>query len=120
MEGSILSSSRIIIALVAGIIASDPESRVLALVAFAWAGFGAGFGPAMILSLLWPRMTRNGALAGMATGALTVAAWGNLEGGIFDIYEILPGFVAGLAAIVVVSLLDREPSTEVCDLFNRI
>jgi sodium/proline symporter len=110
----------VVIALIAAQVASDPESRVLTLVAYAWAGFGAGFGPAVLLSLLWPRTTRNGVLAGMATGAVTVVVWANLEGGVFDIYEILPGFLAGFAAIVVVSLLGRAPPPEVREMVSRV
>ena len=108
------------IALIAAHIASDPGSRVLALVAHAWAGFGAAFGPTVIFSLLWSKTTRNGVLAGMATGAVTVVVWANFEGGVFDLYEILPGFLAGSAAIVVVSLLGREPPPEVRETFARI
>lgn len=91
-------------------IASDPESRVLDIVAYAWAGFGASFGPALLLSLTWRRMTRNGALAGMVAGAVTVIAWANVEGGLFDVYEILPGFCMSALAIGLVSLRDPPPS----------
>ena len=100
----------IVIALLALVVASDPERRVLEIVAYAWAGFGASFGPALLLSLTWRRMTRNGALAGMVTGAVTVIAWANVEGGLFDVYEILPGFGMSALAIVLVSLRDPPPS----------
>jgi len=100
----------VVIALLALAIARNPESRVLDIVAYAWAGFGAGFGPAILLSLTWPRMTRNGALAGMLAGAATVAIWGQLSGGLFDVYEILPGFIAGTLAIVAVSLCGTPPA----------
>jgi sodium/proline symporter len=100
----------IVIALVALVIASDPQSRVLDIVAHAWAGFGAGFGPAVLLSLTWRRMTRNGALAGMIAGAVTVVVWANLDGGLFDVYEILPGFVISAAAIAVFSLYGTPPT----------
>ncbi len=99
-----------VIALLAMLIASDPQSRVLEIVAYAWAGFGAGFGPAVLLSLTWRRMTRNGALAGIVLGAVTVVIWANLDGGLFDIYEILPGFIIGSAAIVIVSLYGTPPT----------
>ena len=99
----------VIIALLALWIARDPESRVLDIVAYAWAGFGAGFGPAVLLSLTWPRMTRNGALAGMVTGAATVLVWANLNGGVFDVYEILPGFIAASLAIVLFSWSGAPP-----------
>ena len=102
----------VLIALIALLLALDPESKVLDLVAYAWAGFGAAFGPALILSLYWQRMSRDGALAGIVTGGLTVVIWKQLEGGLFDLYEIVPGFLLALLAIVVVSLLrpDHEPS----------
>jgi len=101
------------VALVAVWLARDPKSTVLGLVAYAWAGFGAGFGPVIILSLYWPRMTRNGALAGMAAGAATVVAWAHYKAALGGIYEILPGFAAACGAIVAVSLLDRAPDSEI-------
>jgi len=88
-------------------IARDPGSRVLGLVAYAWAGFGSAFGPVVVLSLFWKRMTRNGALAGMLTGAIVVIAWKQTGS---PVYEMIPGFIAATIAIVVVSLLDRAPS----------
>jgi len=98
----------VVIALVAAIIAINPESTVLDLVSYAWAGFGAAFGPIIILSLFWKRITRNGALAGIIVGAITVIIWGDfLSGGIFDLYEILPGFVFNLMITIIVSLMGR-------------
>ena len=99
----------VVIALIALVIGRDPESRILDIVAYAWAGLGAGFGPVLLLSLTWRRMTRNGALIGMLAGAVTVVVWTNLHGGWFDVYEILPGFMAGLLAAVAVSLAGRPP-----------
>ena len=81
------------IAAIALLLARDPDSSVLGLVSYAWAGFGAAFGPALILALFWKRMTRNGALAGILVGGITVVVWKQLSGGIFDIYEIVPGFI---------------------------
>jgi sodium/proline symporter len=107
----------IVIALLALLVARDPDSRVLDIVAYAWAGFGAGFGPTILLSLIWRGMTRDGALAGMVAGAATVVLWANLEGGLFDVYEMLPGFLAGLLAIVLVSRLGRPPAAAVARLF---
>jgi sodium/proline symporter len=107
------------IALIAILLASNPDSKVLGLVAYAWGGFGAAFGPVIILSLFWRRMTRNGALVGMILGAVTVIVWKQLEGGIFDIYEILPGFILCTFAIVIISLLDKEPSEEVVSIFDK-
>jgi sodium/proline symporter len=96
----------LLVALVAIAIARDPESRVLGLVSYAWAGFGAAFGPVVLFSLFWGRMTRNGALAGMVAGAVTVIVWKQTGS---PLYEMVPGFIAATVAIVVVSLIDRPP-----------
>ncbi|MEG2048606.1 MAG: sodium:proline symporter, partial [Comamonas sp.] len=92
-------------------IAQDPDAKVLSMVSNAWAGFGAAFGPLVLLSLLWGRMTRNGALAGMVVGALTVLVWQHFQW--FKLYEIVPGFVLSAIAIIVVSLLDKLPSASI-------
>ena len=97
------------VALLAMWIARDPDSRVLGLVSYAWAGFGAAFGPVVVLSLFWKRMTRNGALAGMLAGAATVILWKQTGSAL---YEMVPGFIAATVAIVVVSLLGAAPSGE--------
>jgi sodium/proline symporter len=91
-------------------IARDPESRVLGLVSYAWAGFGAAFGPVVLFSLFWSRMTRNGALAGMVVGAVTVILWKQTGS---PLYEMVPGFIAASVAIVVASVLDRVPVEQV-------
>jgi sodium/proline symporter len=96
------------IALLAYLLALNPENKVLDLVAWAWAGFGAAFGPAIVLSLYWPRMTRNGALAGMLVGGLTVILWKQGSGGIFALYEMVPGVVLSATAIWIVSALERK------------
>ena len=96
------------VALVAIFIARDPESRVLGLVSYAWAGFGAAFGQVVLFSVMWSRMTRNGALAGMIIGALTVIVWKQF--GWLGLYEIIPGFIFGSIGIVVFSLLGKAPS----------
>ena len=98
------------VSLVAIAIARDPDSRVLGLVSYAWAGFGAAFGPVVLFSLFWKRMTRNGALAGMIVGALTVIFWKQTGSAL---YEMVPGFLAASAAIVIASLLDRVPAEDV-------
>jgi len=110
----------LLIALVAIFLASNPKSRILELVAFAWAGLGAAFGPSIILSLYWKRMTRNGAVAGMLVGALTAIIWHQLKGGIFEFYELLPGFIFSAVVVVLVSLLDKKQSAEVNDEFNKM
>jgi sodium/proline symporter len=99
------------VALVAISIAQDQNNRVLSLVAYAWAGFGAAFGPVVLFSVCWQRMTRNGALAGMAVGALSVIIWKQF--GWFGLYEIIPSFIFASLAIVIASLWDREPSAEI-------
>ena len=110
----------IIVALIAYVIALDPNSSVLDLVAYAWAGFGAAFGPIVLFSLFWKRMTRNGALAGMISGGLTVIIWKNLSGGIFELYEIVPGFFLSSILIIIVSLMDKEPEQEIQDEFDSV
>jgi len=90
-----------------GTLLAKINESVFKLVAFAWAGFGAAFGPTVLLSLFWKRMTKWGALAGILVGGITACIWWLLEGGIFDLYEIIPGFVFSLIAIVIVSLLTK-------------
>lgn len=96
------------VTVIAILVAQDPGSKVLGLVSYAWAGFGAAFGPLVLLSLVWPRMTRNGALAGMVVGAVTVLVWQHTQW--FGLYEIVPGFGLAALAIIAVSLLDTPPS----------
>ncbi|MFN3353954.1 MAG: sodium:solute symporter family transporter, partial [Brevundimonas sp.] len=116
----------LLVALAALALAWDPESNVLGLVANAWAGFGAAFGPLMILALTWRRMTRNGALAGMLAGAATVLVWiyaplgPNGEALSSVVYEIVPGFLLSLLAIVGVSLIDRAPPERVVGTFDAV
>ncbi len=107
-------------ALIATLLATDPESGVLGLVAYAWAGFGAAFGPVIILSLFWRRMTRNGAAAGLIVGAVTVVVWKQLQGGIFDLYEIVPGFILCAIAVIVVSRMGPQPVGLVAEDFERV
>jgi len=108
------------IAIIALILARDPDSSVLGLVSYAWAGFGAAFGPALILALYWKRMSRNGALAGILVGGITVVVWKQLTGGIFDVYEIVPGFILAWIAIYVVSLASPEPAQEIQNEFDQV
>ncbi|QSP93496.1 sodium/proline symporter PutP [Marinobacter salinisoli] len=107
------------IAIVACILGLNPDSKVLELVSYAWAGFGAAFGPALILSLFWRGMTRNGALAGIIIGGATVVIWGNMSGGILDLYEIIPGFLFATIAIVVVSKFGDEPHAKILEGFDK-
>ncbi len=108
----------LLISILAIWMAGNPESKVLGLVAYAWAGFGAAFGPLIILSLMWKRMTLNGALAGMVVGAVIVIAWKNLFAAT-GIYEIIPGFICSFIAIIVVSLMGKAPSKDVTDRFEE-
>ncbi|MGL5800759.1 MAG: sodium:solute symporter family transporter, partial [Plesiomonas sp.] len=107
----------LIVAIVAIALASNPNNRVLGLVSYAWAGFGAAFGPVVLLSLLWSRMTRNGALAGMLIGAVSVIIW--KEYGWFNLYEIIPGFILSSLSIILFSLLDTPPSTTLSQRFAQ-
>ena len=93
----------IVIALIAYLISMDRDSSVLSLVAYAWAGFGSAFGPLIILSLYNKNISAQGAIAGMITGAITVLIWKQLSGGIFELYELLPGFIFAFIAILVFS-----------------
>jgi sodium/proline symporter len=102
------------VALIAGLLAINPSDTILNLVAFAWAGFGASFGPAILLCLFWRGLTNWGALAGMVAGAVTVFVWdayGEAVSGI-DLYEIVPGFVANLVVAVIVSRATYTPNSE--------
>lgn len=118
--------SVLVVALLAIFLAYDRDSSILSLVSNAWAGFGAAFGPVVILSLYWSRMTKQGALAGIISGAATVLLWiylpitVNGESLSNLMYEIVPGFVIASFAIVVVSKLSSEPSKEQIALFNKV
>ncbi len=107
-------------AVAAFVLALNPDSKVLDLVAYAWAGFGAAFGPTLILALFWRRMTKTGAAAGILTGGLTVILWKQLHGGIFDMYEIIPGCIFSTLAIVVASLVSPEPGPEILAQFDEV
>ncbi len=121
-EVMIVARITLVCVLLFGIFISlDQNSSIFNIVSYAWAGFGASFGPLMLLSLYWRRTTMQGAAAGMVAGALTVVAWKNLIaplGGWFAIYELAPGFLVSLLVIVVVSLLTKEPSEEVLHEFD--
>ena len=114
------------VALLAIFLAYDRDSSILSLVSNAWAGFGAAFGPVVILSLYWSRMTKQGALAGIISGAVTVLLWIYLPISVNGdslsslMYEIVPGFIIATLAIVIVSRLTDEPSDEQVALFNKV
>ena len=111
------------ISLVAVVLAWNPDSSVFYIVSFAWAGFGAAFGPVVLFSLFWRRTNLQGALAGMLTGGVMVFVWKYLVkpmGGVWGIYELLPAFILGCIAIVVVSLATKAPSEEILKEFDSI
>ena len=113
----------LMIAIIAAIIAIDEDSVIFGIVSFAWAGFGATFGPLMLFSLFWKRTTRVGAIAGMVSGAAMVFLWKlviSKLGGVFGIYELLPAFIFSSICIVVVSLLTPAPSAEIEEDFEAV
>lgn len=97
----------IFVALLACLIALSQNETVLDLVAYAWAGFGAAFGPVLLLSLYWEKLSRNAAITGIITGALTVIIWHQLDGGIFSLYELVPAFFLAIIACFVTSLIEN-------------
>ncbi|WFB36514.1 sodium/proline symporter PutP [Kiritimatiellota bacterium B12222] len=103
----------VVIAGAAMFMALRDEKTVLALVGQAWAGFGATFGPVLLFSLYWKRCTATGAISGMITGGLIVILWGRAQGGLFDLYEIVPGFFFSCLAILIGSYLSPPPSPEI-------
>ncbi len=122
-KGSMIAArlTVVIIAVLGVIIARDPDSSIFGIVSFAWAGFGASFGPIMICALFWKRATLPGAVAGMVAGGVMVFVWKYLVapmGGVWAIYELLPAFIVGIVTIVVVSLLTKAPSKEIEEEFE--
>lgn len=109
----------IAVSLIALMLAMNPDSSVLGLVSYAWAGFGAAFGPAIVLSLYWSNMNRNGALAGIVVGGVTIVIWKQLTGGIFDLYEIVPGVILSTIAIIVVSIVTGGASKELAEQHKK-
>ena len=111
----------IVIAVIAVFIALDPNSSIFRIVSFAWAGFGAAFGPVVLFSLFWKRCNKWGALAGMVTGGAMVFIWKFLIsplGGLWSIYELLPAFILASLALVAVSLMSKVPDQEILDEFQ--
>lgn len=113
----------IIIALIGIVIAWDPDSSVFGIVSFAWAGFGATFGPVMLFALFWKRSNKYGAISGIVVGGVMVFVWKYLIkplGGAWNIYELLPAFICASLVIVVVSLLTPAPEKEIVDEFEAV
>ena len=125
-DKQVMNVSRItllLISAIAMIIAADEDSVIFTIVSFAWAGFGAVFGPLMLISLFWKRTNRAGAIAGMLSGGIMVFIWKLLVrplGGIWNIYELLPAFIVSCIFIVVVSLVTAPPSQEIQDEFDKV
>ena len=113
----------IVISIIGVVLAWDSNSNVFKIVSFAWAGFGAAFGPVMLLSLFWKRSNKYGAIAGMLAGGIMIFVWKFAVrplGGILDIYELLPAFIIGLVVNIVVSLVTPAPEKEITDTFDEI
>lgn len=119
----------IVISVVAVILAWDPNSSVFNIVSFAWAGFGASFGPIMLCSLFWKRTNKWGALSGMVAGGAMVFLWkyviapigvANESLAFLNIYELLPAFITGLAVTIIVSLITKKPDKEITDTFLEV
>ena len=112
----------VVIAAIGIFMARDPNSSVFGIVSFAWAGFGAAFGPVVLFSLFWKRTNRAGALAGMISGGAMIFIWKYLvrpQGGAWGIYELLPAFLVACVFIVVVSLATKAPEQAVVDEFEK-
>ena len=109
----------LVVAIIAALLAWNPERSILSLVGFAWAGFGAAFGPIILLSLYWKRLTNYGALWGMVLGASTAFIWGKIESLSNALYEIVPGFLVCLVVAIVVSMMTYKRNSEIEDEFNR-
>ena len=111
-------ASVLIIASIAVYLGFNPDSFILDMVAYAWAGFGAAFGPALLMSLFWKRTTRAGVIAGIIVGGVTVLVWKQFE--LFGLYEIVPGFIFALIAIFLVSKITPEPDREILETFDKV
>ena len=113
----------LVLALIGIVIAMDEDSVIFQIVSFAWAGFGATFGPLMLFSLFWKRINKAGAIAGMVGGAGMVFLWKlviSKMGGVFAIYELLPAFIFSAICIVVCSLMTEAPSKEIEEDFEAV
>ena len=109
----------LVVSLVAAFLAWNPENSVLDLVGFAWAGFGAAFGPIILLALYWRKLTNIGALAGMVSGAVVAFVWGKLDILASTLYEIVPGFIVCLLVAVTVSIATYKPNKEIETEFDE-
>ena len=113
----------VIISVISIILASNPDSSVFEIVSFAWAGFGATFGPVVLCALFWKKANKYGITAGMISGGIMIFVWKygiSKLGGIFSIYELLPAFIIALLVIVIVSYATGGPSKEVIEKFEKV
>ena len=117
----------LVVAVIAFLIAIDPNSSIMGLVSDAWAGFGSAFGPIVLLALFWKRTNTPGAISGMVVGAITVIVWdyppvvdGLTIGAATNLYSLIPGFFLALITAVVVSLATKAPSKEITDTFESV
>ena len=115
----------VVISIIGIFLARDPSSSVFRIVSFAWAGFGAAFGPVILCALFWRRTTKWGALAGMIGGGATVFIWKFIireafKGTVLDIYELLPAFIVAILLTVIVSLATKAPDKEVTETFDAV
>ena len=115
----------VVISIIGIFLARDPSSSVFRIVSFAWAGFGAAFGPIILCALFWRRTTKWGALAGMIGGGATVFIWKFIireafKGTVLDIYELLPAFIVAILLTVIVSLATKAPDKEVTETFDAV
>ena len=113
----------VVISVISIFFALDPTSSVFKIVSFAWAGFGAAFGPVVLCSLFWKRANKYGIISGMIAGGAMIFIWkfGIAKlGGIFAVYELLPAFIFATLVIIVVSLATGKPSKEVMDKFEEV
>lgn len=111
-------ASVLVIASLAVFLGFNPNSFILDMVSYAWAGFGAAFGPAILMSLFWKRTTRNGVIAGIIVGGVTVLVWKQFA--LFGLYEIVPGFLFSLLAIYGISLLGEPPAQDIQETFDAV
>jgi len=120
-DGVLMNLSRtavVVVAVIAALLAVSPRDSILSLVAFAWAGFGSAFGPVILASLFWRRLTAPGAIAAMVSGTVIVFAWGNSPLGDW-LYEMVPGFLGATIVLIVVSLLTKAPSARLVEEFDQ-
>ena len=113
----------LVIAIIAAFLARNPDSSAFRLVSFAWAGFGAAFGPVVLFALFWRRSNRYGTITGMISGGAMVFIWKYLVrplGGVWDIYELLPAFIVSCLAIIIFSLITPAPSKEITDEYDVV